>query len=110
MTLSSHVLDGTSGGPAEGVTVRWDRLDGESWEPVARAATDADGRVREWSGATPAAGTHRLVFDTGAYFAARRMPTFYPEVVVVFEVTEADDHHHVPLLLSPFAYSTYRGS
>ena len=110
MSLSSHVLDGTSGGPAVGVSLRWDRLADGQWESVAQAVTDADGRVRDWDSATPEVGTHRLVFGTGEYFSARKLPTFYPEVMVVFEVTDADDHHHVPLLLSPFAYTTYRGS
>ena len=110
MSLSSHVLDGTLGVPARGVSVRWERLSGDSWQPVAAAATDDDGRVTEWGAEPPGAGTHRLVFGTGDYFAGRGVETFYPEVVVVFAVTDAHRHHHVPLLLSPFAYSTYRGS
>lgn len=110
MTLSSHVLDGSRGRPAAGVSVRWDRLADDGWETVAKAATDADGRVTDWGGASPALGIHRVVFDSGEYFAAQQVATFYPEVVVVFEVTDPDQHHHVPLLLSPFAYSTYRGS
>ena len=110
MSLSSHVLDGTTGTPAVGVSLRWERLASGHWEPVAHAVTDTDGRVADWGGAAPGVGTHRLVFGTGDYFGARRQPTFYPEVMVVFEVTDADEHHHVPLLLSPFAYSTYRGS
>lgn len=110
MSLSSHVLDGTSGTPAVGVSLRWDRLDAGHWKPVAHAVTDSDGRVTDWDGQAPEVGTHRLVFGTGDYFAARRQSTFYPEVTVVFQVTDAEEHHHVPLLLSPFAYSTYRGS
>lgn len=110
MTLSSHVLDGTRGRPATGVPVRWDRLAEGGWETVAKAVTDGDGRVADWGGASPEQGVHRVVFASGAYFAARQVETFYPEVVVVFEVTDPDQHHHVPLLLSPFAYSTYRGS
>ncbi len=110
MSLSSHVLDGTSGTPAVGVSLEWDRLAEGRWEPMAHATTDADGRVTDWGSRVPAVGTHRLVFGTGDYFARRGLPTFYPEVSVVFEVTDADEHHHVPLLLSPFAYSTYRGS
>ena len=62
------------------------------------------------AGGEPAPGTHRLVFGSGGYFARFGVHTFYPEVVVVFEVVDAAAHHHVPLLLSPFAYSTYRGS
>ncbi len=110
MTLSSHVLDGTRGRPAAGVSVRWDRLDDGQWQEVAQAVTGQDGRVTDWGGASPDPGTHRLVFGSGDYFAGQKVETFYPEVVVVFEVTDAQGHHHVPLLLSPFAYSTYRGS
>lgn len=110
MSLSSHVLDATTGTPAAGLSLRWDRLTGEGWQPVAHAVTDTDGRVTDWDGAAPERGTHRLVFGSGDYFTDRGLPTFYPEVMVVFEVTDADEHHHVPLLLSPFAYSTYRGS
>ena len=111
MSLSSHVLDAVHGRPAHGVRVRWERLHGERWEQVSEAVTDEDGRISVWD--NPAAtgpGEHRLVFDTGAWFAGQGAKTFYPEVVVVFEVTDPDAHHHVPLLLSPFAYSTYRGS
>ena len=110
MSLSSHVLDATRGTPAVGLSLLWEQLEEGGWQPVAHAVTDADGRVADWGGAAPGPGTHRLVFGTGDYFADRRLPTFYPEVIVVFEVTDADEHHHVPLLLSPFAYSTYRGS
>jgi 5-hydroxyisourate hydrolase len=123
MSLSSHVLDGARGVPAAGVRIRWDRLLGDDWEQVAEALTDSDGRVTRWAGGDDAGsgtgtdtdtdtpqGVHRLVFGSGDYFAAQGTRTFYPEVVVQFEVIDADDHHHVPLLLSPFAYSTYRGS
>jgi 5-hydroxyisourate hydrolase len=111
MSLSSHVLDAVRGTPARGVAVRWDRRSGDEWDPVARAVTDDDGRVSEWGAdADTTRGVHRLVFDSGDYFGAQGSTTFYPEVVVVFEVADADAHHHVPLLLSPFAYSTYRGS
>lgn len=115
MRLSTHVLDSTGGDPARGVLVRWERLAGVDWRPVAEAVTDHDGRVSDWvtarGDAEPlATGTHRLVFSTGDYFSGRGVETFYPEVVVVFAVTDTGRHHHVPLLLSPFAYSTYRGS
>jgi 5-hydroxyisourate hydrolase len=109
MSLSSHVLDAVRGTPARGVEVRWERRSDGEWQPVAQSVTDDDGRVRGWEGITTT-GVHRLVFDTGGYFDALGTSTFFPEVVVVFEVTDADAHHHVPLLLSPFAYSTYRGS
>ncbi|MGH3434557.1 MAG: hydroxyisourate hydrolase [Thermocrispum sp.] len=106
--MSTHVLDSTSGGPAPGVTVRLESRTDGGWSPVAEGTTDADGRIREFTPHGPAAGVHRLVFDTGSYFAG--VPAFYPEVTVTFQITDAGEHHHVPLLLSPFAYSTYRGS
>jgi 5-hydroxyisourate hydrolase len=110
VSLSSHVLDGTRGEPAAGVFVRWEHLVDGQWKRVAQAETGADGRIAHWGVSTTSTGTHRLVFGSGEYFAARGVDTFYPEVVVVFTVTDPDRHHHVPLLLSPFAYSTYRGS
>ena len=105
MSLSTHVLDAVVGQPAAGVRVRLYR--GE--ELLTEAETDADGRIR---GVFPelAAGAHRLVFETGEYFADRGVSSFYPEVAVSFAVEDPGRHHHVPLLLSPFAYSTYRGS
>jgi 5-hydroxyisourate hydrolase len=110
MSLSSHVLDATHGVPATGMRIRWERWHEDLWHHLADAVTDDDGRVTEWGAATTTEGVHRLVFDSGGYFAARDVPTFYPEVVVVFDVVDPAAHHHVPLLLSPFAYSTYRGS
>lgn len=108
MSLSTHVLDATRGTPAAGVAVLVEsRADG-AWEPAARGVTDADGRVTDLG--NPGAGTHRLTFGTGAYFGRLGIAAFYPEVTVTFEVTDPAAHHHVPLLLSPFAYSTYRGS
>jgi 5-hydroxyisourate hydrolase len=103
MTLSTHVLDTARGEPAQGVPVRLDRHDGTAWLPVAAGRTDTDGRLRDWVPDTDwHAGRYRLVFDTAG--------AFFPEVTVVFEVTEPERHHHVPLLLSPFGYTTYRGS
>ena len=107
-TLSTHVLDAVSGEPAEGVRVALSRRDDGVWRELVTAATDADGRVRQLA-AGLADGDHRLVFDTGAWFALTGTTGFYPEVAVVFTVSE-DRHLHVPLLLSPYAYSTYRGS
>ncbi|GGO81836.1 hydroxyisourate hydrolase [Nonomuraea cavernae] len=99
MSFSTHVLDAVTGRPAAGVGVRLEH-DGRV---LAEGRTDDDGRLKGWQ---PGAGVHRVVFDTGAYLAE----TFYPEVVVTFTVTDPDLHYHVPLLLSPYAYSTYRGS
>lgn len=104
MSLSTHVLDAALGTPAAGVPVRLER-DGAM---LAEAVTDDDGRASDLG--PLAVGTHRLTFDTGAYFAATGTTGFYPEVTIAFTVTDPTAHHHVPLLLSPFAYSTYRGS
>jgi 5-hydroxyisourate hydrolase len=108
MTLSTHVLDATSGRPAAGVHVSLRSSD--DWVLLAGAATDTDGRIAAFDTDDIGAGRYCLVFETGGYFGERGVATFYPEVVVSFEITEAGAHHHVPLLLSPFAYSTYRGS
>ncbi|HEX3965522.1 MAG TPA: hydroxyisourate hydrolase [Trebonia sp.] len=106
-TVSTHVLDASAGVPAGGVLVVLEgRAADGSWQIAGRAVTDGDGRAR-FPGDV-AAGDYRLTFGTGAYFAARGTPSFYPEVTVTFAV--ASGHYHVPLLLSPFAYSTYRGS
>ncbi len=100
------MLDAVAGRPAAAVPVVLDRRSDTGWTEVARRATDADGRVADLA-ADAAAGDYRLRFDVERHFAGE---TFYPEVVVVFRIVDAAAHHHVPLLLSPFAYSTYRGS
>lgn len=105
--LSTHVLDAVSGSPAVGIRVALFR--GEDGE-IATAATDADGRVPELLPGPLDPGEYRLSFDTGSYFEVLGTPTFYPEVSISFTITDSDAHYHVPLLLSPFAYSTYRGS
>lgn len=108
MSLSTHVLDATAGKPAAEMGVElWFETESGDYEQLHVGATDADGRIGGW---TVRQGRHRIVFDTGEWWKRRRTPTFHPEVVVTFTVTDPDAHHHVPLLLSPFAYSTYRGS
>ena len=112
MTVSTHVLDAAGGTPAPGVSVALSMRDTDgSWLSVEEGVTDADGRLRF---AAETTGTvYRLTFGTGLYFANRGVPTFYPEVVVTFSAFTLDatpGHHHVPLLLSPYAYSTSRGS
>ena len=109
-TLSTHVLDAAAGLPAAGVRVTLDRRDRNGWQPLGEAVTDGDGRVRDLAPGGLGVGVHRLVFATGDYFAATGQTGFYPEVPVVFDVTDPGRHYHVPLLLSPFAFSTYRGS
>lgn len=107
-TCSTHVLDAALGRPAAGLTVR---LTTRSGTPVATAETDDDGRIRFDIELDAAAddGEHRLTFSTGAWFAAQRRDTFHPEITVSFTVTDGE-HHHVAVLLSPYAYTTYRGS
>jgi 5-hydroxyisourate hydrolase len=106
MSVSTHVLDAALGRPAAGVAVALTGPDGSVREGV----TDDDGRVGDLATGALPGGTYRLRFDTGAYFAATGQPGFYPEVVVAVVVDAGRPHTHVPLLLSPFAYSTYRGS
>lgn len=111
--ITTHVLDLERGKPAAGVPVRLERLSPDrGWVRIGERATDADGRVRDLlaDGVRPEAGRYRITFDTAAFFTARDVQSFYPEVSVTFEVRDPAQHYHVPLLLSPFGYSTYRGS
>ena len=107
-TVTTHVLDTALGRPAAGVAVRLERAGGAGL--VASGVTDTDGRIGQLGPDGLAPGLYRIVFDTGAYFARDRRRTFYPEVTVTFEVEDGTGHYHVPLVVSPFAYSTYRGS
>src|SRR5436309_323560 len=104
MSISTHVLDVARGRPASGVPVALERASGDGWEPAGHGTTDSDGRLRELAPA--AAGRYRLTFDTGAYLGQE---AFYPQVTVDFRVEQGEDDYHVPLLLSPYGYSTYRG-
>jgi 5-hydroxyisourate hydrolase len=111
--ITTHVLDLERGRPAHGVPVKLDaHSPDKGWVKLAERVTDEDGRVGDLlpDGKPPGAGRYRLTFDTGAYFHARGEKAFYPEVLVVFEINEPAQRLHVPLLLSPFGYSTYRGS
>jgi 5-hydroxyisourate hydrolase len=108
--VTTHVLDTSLGRPAVGVPVRLEHLAGGEPSLVAEASTDDDGRVRELGPDGLRPGAYRVVFDTAVYFARSGQRTFYPEVAVSFLIEAADGHYHVPLVLSPFAYSTYRGS
>jgi 5-hydroxyisourate hydrolase len=111
--ISTHVLDTTSGRPAAAIGVVLERQGpGGELQHVSRARTDGDGRVRELiPGAVDLeAGTYRLTFETGAYFETLEIDGFYPRVSVLFMVRDPTQHHHVPLLLSPYGYATYRGS
>ncbi len=107
--VTTHVLDTGAGLPAAGVAVVLYANDGGNWTQLASGTTDADGRAKDLGPERLAPGKYRLNFATGTYYAQQGTATFFPEVDLVFEVTGAE-HYHVPLLLSPFAYSTYRGS
>jgi 5-hydroxyisourate hydrolase len=108
MSLSTHVLDAMSGRPAAGVMVHLEAARDGGWAPAADGLTGPDGRLSLAGDLSP--GVYRITFGSGDYFRARQVTTFYPEVTITFEVTARDEHTHVPLLVSPFAYSTYRGS
>jgi len=112
-TVSTHVLDTSTGRPARAMEVT---LESDSGRLVGSATTDADGRIAPFGSGPPEPptqlepGGYRLRFDTGAWFATTGTPGFYPEVTITFTIVDADEHYHVPLLLNPFGYSTYRGS
>jgi 5-hydroxyisourate hydrolase len=105
--ISAHILDALAGTPARGVSVR---LESDGGETLGTAVTDADGRVTELGPDSLDPGAYRVTFGTGEYFAGRRQETFYPSVTVSFTVVAGERHYHVPLLLSPYSYTTYRGS
>ena len=114
--ISTHVLDTSRGCPAAGVPVTLEQVEGADGSgarrEIGRGTTDTDGRVRELvpAGASLDAATYCLTFDTAAYSAASGEESFYPRVTVFFTISNPAQHHHVPLLLSPYGYSTYRGS
>lgn len=109
--ITTHVLDTAAGRPGRGIAIELERADGAAWVPVGAGATDDDGRLRTLTPPGPVpAGTYRIRFATGAYFAALGTTGFFPTVEIQFTVTDGAQHYHVPLLLSPYGYSTYRGS
>lgn len=113
MTIShvtTHVLDTGTGRPAVGVAARLDHQTVEGWQETATGTTDDDGRIRNLGPEALEPGTYRIEFETGKYFAESGTETFFPAVALIFELTDPAQHYHVPLLISPFAYSTYRGS
>ena len=110
--ITTHVLDTSRGRPAAGVPVTLEVEAPGGWKLVGKGTTNADGRIADLvvPEITIGAGTYRLIFDTAKYFATEQIESFYPQVSVIFKLTEPAQHYHVPLLLSPFGYSTYRGS
>ena len=109
--ITTHVLDTSLGRPAAGVPLNLESQgpDG-SWKSLAHGVTDADGRARGLTPTPPPAGRYRLTFDVADYFRASGRETFFPEASLVFEIKDAGQHYHVPLLVSGYGYSTYRGS
>jgi 5-hydroxyisourate hydrolase len=112
MSISTHVLDTSIGRPAASVAVELLRQNGSAWTSVSQAVTDTDGRVPALLPASEpaAAGGYRLTFDVGAYFRARGVESFYGTIAIDFVVRDPAAHYHVPLLLAPHGYTTYRGS
>jgi 5-hydroxyisourate hydrolase len=110
--ITTHVLDIARGRPASGVPVLLEICEAKNrWRALGDGVTDDDGRLRTLlAGAALEIATYRISFDTGAYFREHGIEGFYPEVSIVFAVRDASSHYHVPLLLSPYGYSTYRGS
>jgi len=109
--ITTHVLDTARGVPATGLEVILEMRHASEWSPIGRTTTDAQGRVAVFSDTPLSIGIYRLTFDTGSYHRDQGITApFFPEVRIVFSVRDAEAHHHVPLLLSPFGYSTYRGT
>lgn len=111
--ITTHVLDISIGKPAAGVAVTLEqRTQNDEWEKVGNQQTDNDGRARNLiaDDRQLTSGEYRLVFDVAGYFDDRKTESFYKEVAISFSVKNPSQHYHVPLLLSPFGYSTYRGS
>jgi 5-hydroxyisourate hydrolase len=109
--ISSHVLDTSLGAPAAGLEVSLAVLEGETFRELGRGFTDADGRIKHLLGtAALEAGVYRLSFEAGAHYRLAARASFYERIDIQFRVTDPAQHHHVPLLLSPFGYSTYRGT
>ncbi|MBL8746357.1 MAG: hydroxyisourate hydrolase [Phycisphaerae bacterium] len=110
--VTTHILDTARGRPAANVAVTLERADPDgNWRTLASARTDSNGRIAEFPGAGElTAARHRLRFDIAPYFDAQNVRSFFPSVEIIFSVTAPAEHHHVPLLLSPFGYTTYRGS
>lgn len=109
--ITTHVLDTALGRPASGVQIKlYRQVEGTKLDPIATGVTDADGRVTDLLDGELTPGIYQLSFDVAKYFAKLGVESFYPKVDIQFDIKEASQHYHVPLLLSPFGYTTYRGS
>jgi 5-hydroxyisourate hydrolase len=109
--ITTHVLDTSIGKPARNIAIELERIEHGEWHLVGGGVTDDDGRLRTLTPQGPVApGTYRIRFQTAAYFTAQATPGFYPLVEIQFSVVDGTQHYHVPLLLNPYGYSTYRGS
>jgi 5-hydroxyisourate hydrolase len=109
--ITTHVLDTAQGRPGGGIAIELERADGATWHRIGGGVTDDDGRLRTLTPAGPVQpATYRIRFQTAAYFAAQGVTGFFPLVEIQFTVVDGAAHYHVPLLLSPYGYSTYRGS
>lgn len=109
--ITTHVLDTSLGKPGEGIRIQLQENSAGQWHTKAEGITNSDGRIGDLLAADEILPptVYRMLFDTGNYYAERQQKTFYPIVVIYFEVFD-DSHYHVPLLLNPYGYSTYRGS
>jgi len=110
--ISVHVLDQQTGLPAQGMQVELESVQGDGWARISQGRTNADGRIATLypAGQALQPGRYRITFQTGDWYTARAASTFYPKVEVVIDADGSLPHYHVPLLLSPYGYSTYRGS
>jgi 5-hydroxyisourate hydrolase len=110
--ITTHVLDISRGRPAEGVPVTLEIEAAGGWKLLGKGTTNVDGRLGDLlpNDFGLSAGVYRLIFDTTVYFANQQLTSFYPQITIVFRIEDPGQHYHVPLLLSPFGYSTYRGS
>ncbi len=109
--LTTHILDTTKGKPAEGVTIILYQQQNNSWKEIAKGTTNSDGRIADLllKDTVLEFGTYKMKFETKEYFDKQSTKTFYPFVEIVFDIN-TKEHYHIPLLLNPFGYSTYRGS
>ena len=110
--ITTHVLDAALGSPGQDIPISLARMEGNDWTIIGQGRTNADGRLPDLcpQGQVMPAGTYRMHFDTATYFQALDQQVFYPWADVVFNIGDDGTHYHIPLLLSPYAYSTYRGS